>query len=94
MKIAKIEDLHADAGWRTFSYLKVTTDDGLVGWAEFNDAGWNPGLTAVIRGLSAHAIGQDPREVKDGELLVPTRPGWGCEVNEEAVRAHPPKQAR
>ena len=35
-----------------------------------------------------------PPEVNDGELLVPTRPGWGCEVDEEAVRAHPPKQAR
>ena len=54
MKIVKIEDLHADAGWRTFSYLKVTTDEGLVGWSEFNEAGWNPGLTTVIRRLSAH----------------------------------------
>jgi len=22
---------------------------------------------------------------------VPTRPGWGADINEEAVRAHPPK---
>ena len=28
-------------------------------------------------------------EIKDGHLLLPTRPGWGTEVNEEAVRAHP-----
>ena len=35
-----------------------------------------------------------PPEVADGVLTVPTRPGWGCDVNEEAVRAHPPKQAR
>jgi galactonate dehydratase len=34
MKIAKIEDLHADGGWRVFSFLKITTDDGLVGWSE------------------------------------------------------------
>ena len=26
-----------------------------------------------------------------GELIVPTRPGWGADINEEAVRAHPPK---
>jgi len=63
MKIAKIEDLHADAGWRTFSFLKIVTDDGLVGWSEFNEAQWNPGLTAVIRKLSEHALGQDPRAV-------------------------------
>jgi L-alanine-DL-glutamate epimerase-like enolase superfamily enzyme len=30
-------------------------------------------------------------EVRDGYLLLPTRPGWGSDVNEEAVRAHPPR---
>jgi hypothetical protein len=38
MKLAKIEDLHCDAGWRTFSFLKLTTDDGLVGWSEYTEA--------------------------------------------------------
>ena len=33
MKIAKIEDLHCDAGWRDFSFLKVTTDNGITGWS-------------------------------------------------------------
>jgi hypothetical protein len=27
MKIARIDTLQADAGWRMFSYLKITTDD-------------------------------------------------------------------
>src|SRR4051794_22939476 len=31
MKIVSIEDLHCDAGWRDFSFLKITTDDGIVG---------------------------------------------------------------
>jgi galactonate dehydratase len=31
MRIARIDDLHCDAGWRVFSFLKVTTDDGIVG---------------------------------------------------------------
>jgi galactonate dehydratase len=30
-----------------------------------------------------------PPEVKDGHMLVPDRPGWGTEVNEEALRARP-----
>ena len=38
MKIAKIEDLHCDAGWRTFSFLKISTDDGLSGWSEYTEA--------------------------------------------------------
>ena len=29
--------------------------------------------------------------IENGELLLPTGPGWGVEVNEAAVRAHPPK---
>jgi L-alanine-DL-glutamate epimerase-like enolase superfamily enzyme len=29
-----------------------------------------------------------PPQIHDGKLVVPQRPGWGCEVNEEAVRAH------
>ena len=30
--------------------------------------------------------------IENGHLLLPTGPGWGTEVNEEAVRAHPPKR--
>jgi L-alanine-DL-glutamate epimerase-like enolase superfamily enzyme len=32
--------------------------------------------------------------VENGELIVPDRPGWGVDVNEAAVRAHPPKGTR
>ena len=35
VKITKIEDLHCDAGWRVNSFLKITTDEGLVGWSEY-----------------------------------------------------------
>lgn len=60
MKIIKIEDLHADGGWRTLSFLKITTDDGLIGWSEFSEGRAVPGLTAVIRKLAAGLIGSDP----------------------------------
>jgi L-alanine-DL-glutamate epimerase-like enolase superfamily enzyme len=63
MKIVKVEDFHADAGWRTASFLKVSTDEGLVGWSEFHETAWNPGLTLVIRKMAEHAIGQDPRKI-------------------------------
>ena len=35
-----------------------------------------------------------PPVIEAGELLLPAGPGWGCDVNEEAVLAHPPKQKR
>ena len=31
-------------------------------------------------------------EFEDGHLVMPSRPGWGTEPVEEAIRAHPPKQ--
>ena len=61
MRIVRADDLHADGGWRTISFLKLTTDDGLVGWAEYNETSWNPGLTAIIRQLCQQVLGRDPR---------------------------------
>jgi len=29
--------------------------------------------------------------IDGGQMMLPTGPGWGTEVNEQAVRAHPPK---
>ena len=30
-------------------------------------------------------------EIEDGHLKVPPGPGWGTELNEDVIRAHPPK---
>jgi len=30
--------------------------------------------------------------IENGHLVLPSAPGWGTEVNEEAVRAHPPRK--
>ena len=63
MKIIKIEDLHCGAGWRVNSFLKITTDDGIVGWSEYMEGYGAQGLTAVIRKMGERLIGQDPRQV-------------------------------
>lgn len=64
MKIARIEDLHCDGGWRSFSFLKIVTDDGIEGWSEYTEADGSRGLTAVIHGLADPLIGRDPRAVQ------------------------------
>ena len=33
-----------------------------------------------------------PPVIENGDLLLPTGPGWGADVNEDFVRAHPPKR--
>jgi L-alanine-DL-glutamate epimerase-like enolase superfamily enzyme len=60
MRIASIESMHCDAGWRTFSFLKITTDDGPVGWSEYTEADGSRGLSGVIAGIAEPLIGQDP----------------------------------
>jgi galactonate dehydratase len=32
-----------------------------------------------------------PMVIENGELVIPKGPGWGIDVNEAGVRAHPPK---
>ena len=64
MKIVKIEDLHCNAGWRDFSFLKITTDEGLIGWSEYNEGYGSAGLTAVIRRMAQDLIGHDPRPIE------------------------------
>ncbi|MEZ5826245.1 MAG: mandelate racemase/muconate lactonizing enzyme family protein [Geminicoccaceae bacterium] len=64
MKIARIEDLHCDAGWRNWSFLKITDDDGAVGWSEYNECYGSGGLTSVIRKLGEHLVGLDARPVE------------------------------
>src|SRR5262249_20023562 len=59
MKIVKLEDFHADGGWTTYSFLKITTDEGITGWSEFNESR-RKGMTALIHGLAGELIGQDP----------------------------------
>jgi galactonate dehydratase len=145
MKIARVEHLHADAGQRNFDFLKITSDDGLVGWPFFEhqsvdvaiiDTPWNgvaesakiaamadayevnvaphnfyghlatlmnAHFCAVVPNLRIMEIDPDTvpwyddlvthkPDIKDGHLTLPTRPGWGTDVNEEAVRAHPPRK--
>lgn len=75
MRVDRIETLHCDGGWRVFSFLKVTTDAGLIGWSEYNECYGSRGLTEVISGLADLVIGTDPRRVTSlsGMLQARTR---------------------
>ena len=64
MKVTRIETLRCDAGWRMFSFLKVMTDDGIVGWSEYNESFGSAGLSNVIEALSSIVIGKDPRDIE------------------------------
>lgn len=60
MKITRIETLAADAGYRVASYVKLHTDEGLVGWSEFYDGFAGVPLAPLVQGFGRTAIGMDP----------------------------------
>ena len=70
MKVKAFEMLHADGGGRTFDFLKVSTDEELVGWSEYNAGFGGPGVTEVIQGLAPSIVGKDPRAVEAHVALM------------------------
>jgi len=88
MKVTKIETLRCDAGWRMFSFLKVMTDEGLIGWSEYNESFGSAGLSQVIDALSPAVIGKDPRQIEliNCHLRTQTVQSRGG-INRQAVAA-------
>ena len=60
MKITGIGTLHVDGGTGTLSYLKVSTDAGLIGWSEFARA---ETVDPIIHSLKNQLIGSDPTNI-------------------------------
>lgn len=79
MKVAAIETLACDAGWRNYHFVKLVTDTGIVGWSEFDEGFGAPGVGTVIQRLAARVVGQsvsDHERIR-AELLCATRPAAG-----------------
>ena len=66
MKIIAIEPITCDSGigGRDWLFVKVSTDEGIVGWGEGYDWQASPALAEAIRVVSAELIGQDPRRIE------------------------------
>jgi len=84
MKVTALETFHADAGWRNFSFLKVTCSNGIIGWSEFQEGFGSPGVDAAIKSLSHIVIGQkaNNHEKIYCDLFACTRPGAGGVVGQ------------
>ncbi len=88
MRITGCEILHCNAGWRDFSFLKLLTDDGITGIAEYNECYGSPGLSVVIRRLAARIEGMDAmgHELIHQYLYAMTRQAPGG-MNQQAIAA-------
>ncbi|MDP6174174.1 MAG: mandelate racemase/muconate lactonizing enzyme family protein, partial [Rhodospirillales bacterium] len=58
-KIRSIETLACDAGWRNYYFVKLTTEDGIVGWSEYDESFGPPGITQAIQRFAELIHGQD-----------------------------------
>jgi len=62
MKVATLETLFCDAGWRPWIFLKATSEEGLAGWAEITDSNLSPhGLAGIVEDLTPLVLDRDPR---------------------------------
>jgi L-alanine-DL-glutamate epimerase-like enolase superfamily enzyme len=84
MKVVGLEILRCDAGWRNYHFLKLMTDEGVVGWSEFDEGFGSPGVGTVIERLAPRVVGQRvyDHERIYAELHCLTRPAAGGVVGE------------
>ncbi len=77
MKITSIEPFVCDGGLRQFGFLKVTTDEGIVGWSEIYDFTAVASLATAIRIIGREFIGMDPFRIEwfNERMWYLARPG-------------------
>jgi galactonate dehydratase len=73
MKVKSYEIFRCDAGWRLFSFLKLVTDTGPVGWSEYNESFGSPGLSGVIENLMPSVVGMDPMDIELVNAVLATK---------------------
>ncbi len=64
MKITGIKTFIVDGGFRPWTFVKVETDEGLVGWGDACDWEASHATVKVVDFLSQFLIGQDPMNVE------------------------------
>ena len=62
-KITNVETLACDAGWRNYHFVKLTTDEGAIGWSEFDEVF----LVASV-GFSGNSFGSVGWKPKVGKI--------------------------
>lgn len=79
MKIIDIETFVVDGGWRPWIFVKVKTDQGLVGYGECSDSRSPQGIVGAIDDLKVLLIGTDPRayEMRFWDMIRGTRQSMG-----------------
>lgn len=61
MKITNVEAIVVGAGWRPWNFVKVETDEGIVGYGECSVARGPLAVAGAVEDLKPLLVGTDPR---------------------------------
>jgi galactonate dehydratase len=64
LKITDIQSFLVDAGGRNLCFVKILTDQGLIGWGEAYSVGPDEATVATIKDFKSWLVGKDPRNVE------------------------------
>ena len=62
--IQSVETRHCDAGWRNYHFVRVTTDEGVVGWSEYDENLGATGITTIIEDMASAVTGEDVNAIE------------------------------
>jgi galactonate dehydratase len=66
VKISRITPLVMGTPWRNLTFLKVETDEGLVGWSEGRNVNRTEALLGYLSGAARrYVVGSDPLRIED-----------------------------
>ena len=92
MKVTGVEILVAGAGWRNFNFVKVITDEGLTGWADFSQGNVGGAIAPLVEHMGRHLVGKDPRQVQPA-IEELRRRSWGVSIGAAARAIGPLENA-
>ena len=65
MKITGIKPFIVDGGFRPWTFVKVETDSGIVGWGDCTDWDAAPAIAKTVEMLGERVIGTDPMRAEE-----------------------------
>ncbi len=64
MKITGVKPFTVDGGARVWTFVKVETDEGVIGWGDCTEWEAYPGVVGMLNHLAPMVIGKDPMNVE------------------------------
>ncbi|MBN2404006.1 MAG: mandelate racemase/muconate lactonizing enzyme family protein, partial [Coriobacteriia bacterium] len=61
MKIVDVEAFVFDAGWQSWTFVKVSTDEGITGWGECSVPRGPFAVAGAVEDIKNILVGTDPR---------------------------------